>query len=642
VAGALVTIDIVHYTSAYDEAFSTGIPSASALVPGVFDCALDGHPYLLDRSHSDVETIQAWMRQSSQPLIREQSDQSDEPGEQSISPAVQWRKSAESWHKGAGQNFLDRKESDRNRFRSSKGVNPWTRWELTLLDDTEKVDTFSGGSGSQVIGVGTRAYAASGATSNLRTAVDPLSSWSNVTGVPGSGCTSLATDGVNVYSAWGANRVYVTDSVGSPTTATGYITSGNPVSLLAYLKGRLIGGYQDKLYELTASGALPAPFFDHPNANWTWTGLAEGSAFIYAAGYAGAFSTVYKIAVEKETTALVVGTAAMSGLPLGEVVQSIHGSLGFIFLGTNRGVRFCVPSDNGDLSVGSLIDIGQTVRAFASWDRMIWFGWTSFDAVSSGLGRLDPSIINEQDNQQALVPAYASDLMASVTGTVSSVTTVGTYQVFTIDGSGVWRQKVGTPVATGTLSTGMITYGLVDTKIVTFLDLRHKLLPTGTSISVTLTPDDGTGVLIGTSVTPGTIGPGPMNGQNIQAEVFELTFTLNGKVTTTTARPTVRRWTLRAIPAPTRGSTWSLPLIFSETVEAANERQYFFDVETEKNFIYDLHRTHRVVNLQLGGRTYQVVVADYDYLPTRTSGNESWSPYVETGIMVVTVNEITA
>src|SRR5262245_28892324 len=98
-----MTIDIVAYTSGYSDPFSTGQPSASPLVPGVYDCALDGHPYLFNRSHADLETIQAWLRQSSQPLLRDQSDQSDEPAEHSISPAVQWRRTAESWHKGAGQ-----------------------------------------------------------------------------------------------------------------------------------------------------------------------------------------------------------------------------------------------------------------------------------------------------------------------------------------------------------------------------------------------------------------------------------------------------------------------------------------------------------------------------------------------------------
>jgi hypothetical protein len=633
---------VVGYSSAFDAPFFSGSPSATELVPGVFSIAVDGHPYLLDLSHASVETIQGWFREESLPLLRDQADQGSEPGEQSISPQQMWRRSQESWHKGAGQVFFDREDSERARFRSSKGVNIWTKWQLSLLEQTALKDSFSGGSGSQVAVVNStgtpRAYASSGGN-NLRTSPDPLTTWSAVTGIPGTNCTSLTTDGTNVYSAWGTNRVYITDSVATPTVAAAYVTSGNPVTNVAYLKGRLVASHLNHLYELVASGALPGPFFDHPNAAWLWTGFAEGSTFIYAAGFAGSYSTVYKVTVDKDT-ALGKPTAALAnGLPLGEVIQSIHGSTGFVFLGTNRGVRFCVPTDNGDLQVGALIETGHPVRDFASWDRFVWFTWESFDSTSSGLGRLDPSVILD-----ALVPAYASDIMATVTGVVNSVAIIPgsagqAHPVFTIDGSGVWRNVPDTWVASGELRTGQISYGIADAKVAAFLDLRHEPLPSGASVVTSLIPDDGAALAIGTSDQPGSVSPPALSGQQRRAELFELIFTLKSDPGNT-VRPVLRRWTFRVIPAPIRTSSWILPLIFRENLLAVGDIAYPFYPEDELIFLRDLHRTQKVVNFQWGKSAFQVVVSNLLYLPDRNTNAESFPQFNWTGTLHLTLVEI--
>lgn len=107
--------------------------TTSALVPAVLPFAIDGHPFLIDSDY-ERQTVQ---------VIRQQADTSTEAGEQSLTPLGLWRRSQESWHHGAGQDFLDGRQgetpTDPHRFRSSKGIDCWTRGQVSLLHPTLRV-----------------------------------------------------------------------------------------------------------------------------------------------------------------------------------------------------------------------------------------------------------------------------------------------------------------------------------------------------------------------------------------------------------------------------------------------------------------------------------------------------------------------
>lgn len=107
--------------------------TTSAEVPGRLPVAVNGHAYMANPN----------ILRATVPVIRQQADTSTEAGEQSLNPAGLWRRSQESWHHGAGQDFLDGKQGDEatdpHRFRSSKGVDVWTRGQVSLLHPTLKV-----------------------------------------------------------------------------------------------------------------------------------------------------------------------------------------------------------------------------------------------------------------------------------------------------------------------------------------------------------------------------------------------------------------------------------------------------------------------------------------------------------------------
>jgi hypothetical protein len=100
-------------------------------VPARVPVAINGHGYMADPVVR--ETVQ---------VIRQQADTTTEAGEQTLNRQGLWLRSQESWHHGAGQDFLDGAQDgerpDTHRFRTSKGIDPWTKGQLSLHHPTLK------------------------------------------------------------------------------------------------------------------------------------------------------------------------------------------------------------------------------------------------------------------------------------------------------------------------------------------------------------------------------------------------------------------------------------------------------------------------------------------------------------------------
>jgi hypothetical protein len=102
-----------------------------------------------DYSLADIPLLSAASREF--PYLRgtaqfrkEQFDNSDNPGEQSLSNW--WLRSQSSFHYGSGILFMEPANDDEimEAFRDSQGIDPWTPGELKLLKDTQFMDTGSG------------------------------------------------------------------------------------------------------------------------------------------------------------------------------------------------------------------------------------------------------------------------------------------------------------------------------------------------------------------------------------------------------------------------------------------------------------------------------------------------------------------
>ena len=593
----------------FSSSFNVGFYSGGALtdlVPNLYPVALDGHPFLVDRKSNQFRHITI-------PVLKQQSQDSGNLGEQSINPQGLWRRSIESWHKGAGQTNYDLTDSDPARFRSSKGVDPWTKWELSLLPVTDAKRS-SANTNLKLQPAGSRLYLIDGGdivyTADI-TVDSPT--WTGITGEPATAATDITSDGFNVYTAHGADRVYKTDTASSSTAA--YVTSGNSVSVLGYVKGRLMAAHDNLLYNITASGALPSPLLTHDNSDFEWVDFAEGRNVIYAAGYSGDKSEIYKTAVKADGTALDTPTVAGT-LPDGEIVRAVEGYLNFLLIGTDKGLRFAVQDDNGDLTIGALIETDNAVRCFEGQGSFVWFGWTNYDATDTGLGRLSLTTINDS------TPAYASDLMATTQGAVLSVVTFQGVRVFTVSGVGVYGEDT-VKVSSGTLDSGAISFGIPDNKVALEYDLRHDALDGSAAASISVN-GSSTFTTIATSTTADSVGASYSVGE-LTGERFEVRLTLTRDATDTTTGPTITRHLLQMNPTADTGFFIQVPVVLAEADEIG-EHVRPRDPAAELLFIENLRASRDVVTYQEGSRSYSVSLEDFEWVPMHVSpDNKRWS-----------------
>lgn len=590
-----------------------GGTSYSQLVPYPFPISIDGRPYQLQWDANSIGVWGAKFKRNSLPLLRTQADASATPGEQSVSPEQFWRRSQETWQYGEGQVFLDRASSDSRRYNDGEGIDPWNPWGLTLLNQTQNVKS-SSNTGIQAIVANSYVYIIDG-TAVQRSS--NLSSWTTITHAGTIGDpVSIATDGYNIWTARGASCIYTSTTAG--TTETSYAT-GKTTTLVRFVKSRLMAAGDGVLYNITKAGALSGSdiLLDLSARNFTWVDICGSPSQIYAAGYSGDKSFIYRTAIKSDGTALDVPIVA-GQLPDGEIIRSLGEYLGYILLGTDLGVRFCSANTDGSLIIGSLIKTYDPVYCFEGQDRFVWFGTSNYDN-KSGLSRLDLTAFTS-----TLTPAYASDIMGPASGTVRTVATFNNLRIFTVDGFGLYTELANTPVAEGTFVSGVIAYGISDPKVAMFLDVKHEPLNGTITAAMVVDQNDNdidttTATVIGISETQGSVSPasalpcGQLRGENFQV-VFSLKPSASG------VAPILNRWTLRSYPAPVRTAQWDVPILLYPTINAG-DKDWSFDVDDEVNFLTELHKSQSVFTLQVSDASYQVVMYDYQWLPEAIGEN---------------------
>ncbi len=596
--------------------FSTPYYSGTGLstdVPGKYPIGLNGVGYFLDTAvYAELAS------RSTIPVLRTQADQSNVPGLSSLNPEDLWRRDVESWHHGAGQDNLDRTDSDPLRFRSSKGIDCWDQWQLALLPDTFAARA-SAATNLLLAPAGTRLYLTDNTTVLFTTDITvPVPVFTTVTGTGAAAPSSIVSDGFKVFTAHGANGVYVTNT--GVTAATQLVTTAIASdAVLGYVKGRLLVGTANVLYnviDLAGPAALPAALLTHPNTGWKWVGFAEGPTALYAAGFAGDKSAIYRTSVKPDGTALDVPIVA-GELPDGEIVRSIQGYLGYLLIGTDRGLRLAAIGSDGNLQIGGLITTSSPVRCFEPQDRFVWYGLTNIDAVSTGLGRADLSVFTTP-----LVPAYATDLMVTGQGAVLSVATFQNIRVLGVSGLGFYAQSTQ-KVSSGTLDTGVLSYGIVDDKIALFVDARTSSLPTGSSVSVALSADGSAFSSLGSSSTTGLVST--FNAQQRRGERFELRLTLT-RDTTMLLSPELTRLTFRSYPSVIRGEQFLVPILLADTYSFPDRgsQTYLESVAEARQALFTLANDPAVITYQEGTETWPVLVKDVEWRPSH-EGKTGWN-----------------
>ena len=607
----------------FNAALNTGGTTSSLVSSGTFPVALNGRPYLLDLLSA---TGQANFSHVSLPLLRTQADSSGTPGEQSVSPENFWRRAQDSWHLGAGQSYTDRDQASPFRFQSSKGLNPWTKYQISLLNDVDEALS-SAATNIKVAIAGGLLFVTDG--NDTKYSSDGTS-FTTVTGTPADPAKDIASDGRYVWVIYD-DEVWQIDSTAGGTLSGSRIAShASALRTISWNKNRVfVADEAGKLYNMAATtdtafgSGTNTLILDLSTRGFAWVAFAGGQAFHYFGGFRNDKALIYRANLQADATAISAPIVA-GELPEGEIIHSLASYLGYVIIGTSLGVRLATTDNAGNLVIGGLIPTNAPVRALEPQDRFVWFGWTNYDSVSTGLGRMDLSQFIDP-----LVPAYASDLMHTGQGDVLSATYWNNKIVFTVSGEGVYIEDVN-PVATGTLNTGKVTHGISDPKVAVFIDLKHQ--PLVGEIKAEYSLDSGSYVLAGTSNIATSVSPLTFQLSGAKAQEFDIRVTLTAASNTS---PVLTRWLLRSYPAPTRSTRFRVPLMLFDSINM-DGTDYYLNPADEAEILVTLHKDQNVFTYQEGKKTYLVTMEDYTWLPEKESMSEGFQ-----GTFVAELREVT-
>ena len=437
-----------------------------------YDVAVGGLPFFYA-----INDARPYTRQTA-PFKKDQFDNGSEPGEQSLTGW--WIRSQSSFHSGAGIKFYETQrsyaaaDSKYTRFSDSRNVDVFTtEGQVTLLKETANLSGVTTGIYkviSVVDGSTDKIVAWTPANTTIKNFTPDgtgVTYSSVVTAGLDTATLAVVTDGAHLYIA--DNDHIYTGEINTPAAGyTEYYATGSERVVLAWVKQRLVAGVGAGIYELTGtkgtSRALPTAAYTHPNDAWTWTSISESGPAIYAAGYLGGNSAIYKFTLSSNGSMPVLTSGVIAAqLPIGERVNKIEYYLGYLMIGTNKGVRVASVSETtGDLTYGPLIiEADNTGLDFAFRDTFVWV--TGSVGGYAGLYK-----INLAEEIDSLRFAYATDAyLDGITGYATSVDFVGnTNQIaFTTSGSnGIAIQSTTTLAPSGYLTTGNIRYGTLEPK----------------------------------------------------------------------------------------------------------------------------------------------------------------------------------
>ena len=404
---------------------------------------------------------------------------------------------------------------------------------------------------------------------------------------------AICDDGVNAYwitnkTVGGNQRLTMFkkplsgDSItgSSNPSATGDVTqmfqSGDTEIIYAtmeFVKDRIVLCVNNKVFEVTTTAtALPAAIYTNPNTEYHYTSVAASGPAIYTAGHSGIYSTIQKYTLSTAGVMPTLTSAVVAAeLPAGEIVEKLYYYLGYMMIGTNKGIRAATVSDqDGSISYGPLIvETTQPCYDFAARDRFIW--------CAAGIGALDAGLyrIDLGNELEPLRFAYAKDLQVTQSaehyttgvaflGTTNRLAFCTAYE--TTDGA-IYLESASTLASTGFITTGYIRYGTLEPKNF------KRLLGRGdfTYGSMVLETVDKDGTEYDHITYDGTVSPVEVTTSTpaTAQEYVAYKFVLSRDTTTTSLGPIFKGYQAKATIATPRQRVMRFPV-------------YCFDVETDR------------------------------------------------------------
>ena len=593
-------------------------------------------------------------RRTTIPTLREQRDTSDEPGEQSISSQF-WLRSQTDWSFGSGQKFYDHANSNRSRFSESSGVDVWTEGQISLLPICEsKNDTFAWTDVKMKM-LGSYMYVAQGTNlyfSNSFNSADADVNWSTVTALASpQTITDIASDGTNVFIAYGSNRAVATVAVGS-TSQPSSLGSHTP-DFIRIVGGRLFFLDGSNIAEIASNGNKVSGSIDHdlPHAG-TWVTVCSGPVGFYAAENTNNTGSIKFISVAA-ADGLLDEPQQVAELPRGEEINDMVSYAGILAIATTKGLRIAaMDAGSGSVTYGPVIDDVGEVHSLAADERFVWFGGGSGKVYRADLSRFT----------ETLVPAWAADIVSvkdSTSGgadatpsTVSFIARALGKTYFVDVANGVQGEKsTGELVASGTLTVGDVSWNSQFDKVLRNIEIRYapsSLSSTnneysesgveysgsstqyagasssaGGSITATVTNDENVSVTTGNLVNKTPTNITTLVPELSEAFKVQLNLTRDSVVT---AGPIIESWKIKAFPAPTRVDEIILPIILKTRVATSRGRgsAIGYDTKAEYNALKTAMANREVITYQEGSQTDTCVIDQIAMSAEKLSDDGNW------------------
>jgi hypothetical protein len=529
------------------------------------DYAIGNQPWL--SSASDATRISRVTTQ----YQKERVDQEASAGENSLSNW--WLRSATSWHRGEGAEFYDADEGDLFRFRESANIDVWTQGQISLLNSTSEVASH-GGSYAHTCSLGT--WFINGG--NVYLYQIATSSVVQVTSFSGT-AQALTTDGCNALIG-AADGIYEIDSSLSTTKLYDHAGSGASwtVQAIGYVKDRIIVGCQItdalpmRVFELGRNPHTPPVHintsgdsrYEYASTELSFVAVTETTSAILVALNIGIQAKVLSFTIDTSSSGLgaMLEPINVAEFPIGEVLRNLKSYLNsYVIAATSKGVRVAEESAAGTGFVYGPLSVEDDILDLTFDGEYVYATRTTERLGAKGLWRIDLG------QQVGDFYAFAADLSVA-DGTPQSVAFVGTTGLALIcTGAKVYVESATVKAEVGTLDSGFVRYGTTEFKQPVSFSIRSETTAGVLGVQVA----DPTGANANFESVPlGRVLNIPLAANLLPETEFEVKVTLTRDTSDTSVSPILQEWQLRALPAPLRSRTITLPLLLYSEEKDSN------------------------------------------------------------------------
>ena len=566
--------------------YDLALPSTEAtfeLTDTAYDVVIDDLPFIVKVSNQDP------YRRETAPYKKDQFDNSPEPGEQSLTGW--WLRSQTSWHNGSGLKFYEPGTDYQNvshRFADSRGIDVWTIGQASLLNDVYHSYTGANGIVSTAAGVNSDDYIITGDSRGYLKRItlngDSTNSGNVNSYTLDSGHLSASSGTVNPFKSVTSDgtryfavcdkAIHAGDIDNLTSDITMYRHSTTGIHVIKFTKGYLMFGEARTLTYLpilttdtghdTSGSTIPITGKTHQSVDFAWNVIEGGDKVIYAAGYSGRDSEIWAVPFD-DTTLLPNAAAAIqvAQLPFGEIVNSMCFYLGYLTIGTNKGIRIAQTNTNdGSIVMGPLlVETKYDVTGFVANDKYIWASTSVKDGavVNACLIRID---LSTQFDDGTFAYAYDLQYLSDENSYGRNVHFADERLHIVLDEGStageIQTEKLSLKRSSGWLETGKIRYGTIEPKFFRYINVQCT---TGQGDTITLVTIDKNGQ----ENSLANLSEG-LNNQDIfisnpstKQEFMSFKFVFNN-VTDDQELPVMEAYQVKAVPAARRQRLYQFPL----------------------------------------------------------------------------------